>query len=136
MNNQYPLINLLRICLSLLILSNTFALDLRVARKKSGLTQADLAYMLGASRGKVSHLERGETLPTVRDICTLSMVYGRSFESLFAPVFEEITKKINGRLSSLPDAPKGWLGRYNRRNTLSKLAARINERGAQDHGSA
>ena len=117
-------------------MSNSFALDLKVARKKSGLTQADLAHLLGASRGKISHLERGDSIPTVRDICTLSMVYGKSFESLFAPVFKEITKKLNGRLSSLPDAPKGWLGRFNRRNTLSKLATRINERSAQDHGSA
>ena len=117
-------------------MSNTFALDLRVARKKSGLTQADLAYLLGASRGKVSHLERGGTLPTVRDICTLSMVYGKSFESLFAPVFEEVARKLNDRLSSLPDAPKGWLGRFNRQNTLSKLAAQISERRARDHDPA
>jgi transcriptional regulator with XRE-family HTH domain len=117
-------------------MSNIFALDLRVARKKSGLTQADLAHLLGASRGKVSHLERGATVPTVRDICTLSMVYGKSFESLFAPIFEEIADKLNDRLSNLPDAPKGWLGRFNRKNTLSKLAAQISERGAQNHGSA
>lgn len=117
-------------------MSNKFALDLKVARKKSGLTQADLAHLLGASRGKVSHLERGTTVPTVRDICTLSMVYGKSFESLFAPVFEEIAQKLNDRLSSLPDAPKGWLGRFNRKNTLSKLATQIGERRRLDHGAA
>ncbi len=117
-------------------MSNKFALDLKVARKKSGLTQADLAHLLGASRGKISHLERGVTVPTVRDICTLSMVYGKSFESLFAPVFDEVVSALNDRLSSLPDAPKGWLGRFNRRNTLSQLASQINERSAQDYGAA
>ena len=88
-------------------MSNTFALDLKVARKKSGLTQADLAHLLGASRGKVSHLERGATVPTVRDICTLSMVYGKSFESLFAPVFEEIARKLERSLVQLARCAEG-----------------------------
>ena len=117
-------------------MSKAFALDLRVARKKSGLSQADLAHLLGASRAKISHLERGVTVPTVRDVCTLSMVYGRSFESLFGIVFDEVARQLGNRLSTLPDAPRGWLGRFNRRNTLDQLAARISERHEQDHGPA
>ena len=62
-------------------MSTEFALDLRLARKKSGLTQRDCAHLLNVHASKVSALEHGKQLPTLIEICTLSLIYGRSFEA-------------------------------------------------------
>ena len=103
-------------------MSKTFPLDLKVARRKSGLTQADCAHLLGVHRSKVSHLECGETEPTLRDICTLSLIYGRSFESLFSSVFYELRRELRARLVTLPAPGGSWIGRFNRKATLDRLA--------------
>jgi transcriptional regulator with XRE-family HTH domain len=67
-----------------------FTLDLRAARRNSGLRQVDCAHLMGVNKTKISNLENGRQRPSVRDICTLSMIYGRSFESLFAGIFDEL----------------------------------------------
>ena len=101
---------------------NEFTLDLKVARKRSGLTQIDCAHLLNIHPSLVSQTENGKRLPTVREICTLSLIYGRSFESLFAGIFADARDDIQERLASIPDAPKHWLGRHNRQHTLDRLA--------------
>ncbi|MEO9614414.1 MAG: helix-turn-helix transcriptional regulator [Nitratireductor sp.] len=117
-------------------MKNQFALDLTVARRKSGLTQADCAHLLGTSRSRVSQLESGKAVSSIRDICTLSLIYGRPFESLFGAVMERVTREIRDRLSNLPVAPKNWLGRFKRNNTLGRLAARLAADDHTGHGAA
>lgn len=106
-------------------MNSEFALDLSVARRKSGLTQADCAHLLEVHPSKVSLLESGKTLPSVREICLLSLVYGRSFESLFGGIFDDAQHQMVERLRTMPRAPKRWLGNLNRANTLRVLAKRL-----------
>ena len=47
-------------------MSTEFALDLRLARRKTGLTQRDIAHLLANQVTLVSELERGKRLPTDR----------------------------------------------------------------------
>lgn len=103
----------------------SFALDLKVARKKSGLTQQDCAHLLGVHKSKISLFEQGKALPSVTEICALSILYGRSFESLFGAVMEEAQSSLKDRLSTLPVISNRWLGRFIRQNTLNRLAARL-----------
>ena len=110
-----------------------FTLDLKVARKKSGLTQVDCAHLLAIHPSLVSQIETGKRMPTVREICTLSLIYGRSFESLFAGIFTDARSDLRERLTTIPDAPKHWLGRHNRQATLNRLAEHLLASYDSDH---
>ena len=101
---------------------NEFALDLKVARRQSGLRQRDCAHLLGISQSMLSDMELGRTAPSVRDICTLSIVYGRSFDSLFEAVLRDARETLPDRLASLPDCASHWRGVINRQYTLNRLA--------------
>jgi transcriptional regulator with XRE-family HTH domain len=106
-------------------MNHEFALDLKVARRKSGLTQDDCAHLLAVHPSKVSLLESGKTLPTIRDIAVLTLIYGRSFESLFQGIIAEVQRELRKRLSRMPEAPNRWLLRFNRQATLNALADRL-----------
>ena len=109
-----------------------FALDLRAARRNSGLRQVDCAHLMGVNKTKISNLENGRQRPSVRDICTLSMIHGRSFESLFAGIFDEVKADIFCHLTDLPE-PRAHYGRSNNRSrTLESLKTRLQD----DHNEA
>ena len=102
-----------------------FSLDLRAARRNSGLRQIDCAHLMGVHKTKISNLENGRQRPSVRDICTLSMIYGRSFESLFSGIFDEVKADTYCRIQDLPE-PKPYYGRLkNRRRSLIGLRERL-----------
>ena len=102
-----------------------FSLDLRAARRNSGLRQVDCAHLMCADKSKISNLERGRQHPTVRDICTLSMIYGRTFESLFAGIFDEVRADLAMRLPTLPEPKPHYKRHQSREKTLQKLEERI-----------
>lgn len=104
---------------------NAFALDLKAARRKSGLTQQDVAHLLGSHRAKLSHLEKGTSEPTAADVAALSLIYGKSYDVICRSVFEATALELKDRLPTLPTPNRSWLGRFNRTNTLSKLDAAI-----------
>jgi len=104
-----------------------FILDLKVARKKSGLTQGDCGHLLGGSNHKISQVERGERPPTIEEICALSLIYGRNFESLFGEVFAQVRDNLAKNMETLPEPATQHPGGFNRTNTLEALAQRLLE---------
>jgi transcriptional regulator with XRE-family HTH domain len=102
-----------------------FALDIKVQRRKAGLSQRDVAHLLGVHPSKVSLMEAGKTLPSLRDIAHLSLVYGKSFEEFFYAFVSKARRTLKTRLSTMPAAPKRWLGRFNRQYTVDKIAERL-----------
>jgi transcriptional regulator with XRE-family HTH domain len=113
--------------LTLFFMTKEFALDLKVARQNSGLTQEDCARLLGVCDATVAKMEGGTRTPTVREICTLSLIYGRSFESLFSGIFKEVREDLFQRLMKMPAASGTLRLRSNRQYTLGKLATRLSE---------
>ena len=113
---------------------NEFTLDLKVARRRCGLTQADCAHLLNIHPSLVSQIENGKRMPTIRELCILSLVYRRSFESLFAGVVADARRDLHQRLATMPDAPKHWLGRHNRQHTLNALAEQLLDAHSDGHG--
>lgn len=105
-------------------MSKQFAQDLRLARRKAGLTQADLAHLLGITEKEVGKLELGRKLPSVPQLCELSLVYGRSFESLYGELMEHGRQKLRRNLPYLP-ARTRHTGTFNRDGTLHRIEQRI-----------
>ena len=115
-------------------MTNNFALDLRVARRKSGLSQQDCAHLVDVQQSRISKLESGKRPPSVQEICTLSLIYGKSFESLFGSVFKNARQLLRDQLATIPNSPKHWLGRLNRSHTLDSIAGRLEVSNPKDHG--
>ena len=115
-------------------MSTQFALDLRLARRKAGYTQRDIAHLLGAQQSAVSDLERGQSLPDLRQIITLSLIYGSSFESLFSELLNEARKDIRTRLTSLPENCRQYAGTLSRSHSLKRLRQSL-EAEDLDHGT-
>ena len=62
-----------------LILKN----DLPVIRKEKGLSQADLATMVGVSRNTISSIETGQYTPTAKLALLLCIALDKKFEEIF-----------------------------------------------------
>ena len=113
-------------------MSTQIALDLRLARRKAGYTQDDLAHLLSTQQSAVSALEHGTECPTMEQIMSLSLIYGRSFESYFAEVMENSHARIMQRLGSLPDPGEDTANTFNRPASLERLKRRLAK--YEDHG--
>lgn len=106
-------------------MSTEFGLDLRLARRKSGFTQCDIAQLINSHQSTIASLEKGKWLPTIRQICMLSLIYGRSFESLFAEVLTEVRIEMRQSLPSLPTVNVHSALSSNREASLKKLERRL-----------
>ncbi len=102
-----------------------FAHDLKTARKKSGLTQKDCAHLLATQHTKIARVENGKFMPSAYDVALLSLIYGRSYDTLCRTVFDNAASDIRGRMVTLPTPPSSWVVRFNRTNTLDNLDARL-----------
>jgi transcriptional regulator with XRE-family HTH domain len=116
-------------------MSTEFALDLRLARRKSGLTQRDTAHLLGVQSSRLSDLELGKKLPTLPEIITLSLIYGRSFESLFSALMTNARAAIKQRVTGLPEDSRTYVGTMNRAYSLERLEDRL-VGNDDEHGGA
>ena len=116
-------------------MSTEFALDLRLARRKSGYTQRDTAHLLGLNRSKLSLLETGQRLPSLVQICTLSLIYGRSFESLFAAIMDEARAALRQRIITLPGTRRKYAGSLNREHSIERLARSLVAEPNDDGGA-
>ncbi len=56
---------------------------LKEARTKKGLSQAELAAMVGVSRNTISSIETGQFNPTAKLALVLCIALDRKFEELF-----------------------------------------------------
>lgn len=117
-------------------MNQAFALDLAAARRKSGLAQKDCAHLMNIHTDRVSRLEAGKHTPTLKEFCKLSLIYGRPFENLFSDVMEEARAEVRAQLPSLPEGSSRLLSRFNRNNTLNRLAAHLEENHRSLHGGA
>ena len=58
-------------------------LDLRVTRVRSGLSNRDVAHLLGCNKERVSKLENGKARISGNEIISLSLIYGYLIDGLF-----------------------------------------------------
>ena len=57
--------------------------DLKEARTEKGLSQAELAAMVGVSRNTISSIETGQFNPTAKLALVLCIALDKKFEDLF-----------------------------------------------------
>ena len=75
---------------------------LRAFRKKSGLTQRDVAFLLGCQNGaQVSRYEKRRRLPPLQTALACEAVFGIPVAELFAGLRERVGREIEKRLLEL-----------------------------------
>ena len=117
-------------------MSTEFALDLRLARRKAGFTQRDCAHLLAITPAKLSDLESGKRLPSLTQICTLSLIYGRSFDSVFGAVLGTARANLRVRILSMPKNTRDFAGTRNREHSIERLARDLAKDEDPPHGGA
>lgn len=95
------------------------------ARKKSGLSQEEVAGKLGVSRQTVSKWETDETLPDIRQSKNLAVLYRLSLDELieFDPNIQEIEQVIENTSEEMQekiDWTKVWGKKYPILSTYQK----------------
>lgn len=122
--------------------------SLSSARKKSGLSQEEVAEKLGVSRQTISKWELGETLPDIQQSKKLSVLYHMTLDELvdFDPEMKEIEEVIDRTSEDLQkkiDWTKLWakkypiLTSYRQEVPVDDYAAKLQEmidRLKQNHG--
>jgi transcriptional regulator with XRE-family HTH domain len=58
-------------------------IDLKIARRKHGLLQSDLAHLLNTTQARISRLELGDALLTAADLHKISLIYDGDVRELF-----------------------------------------------------
>jgi transcriptional regulator with XRE-family HTH domain len=110
-----------------------FSADLRLARRKAGYTQADIAALLCDHQSVVSELEAGTKRPNLTQIITQSLIYGRSFEAFFADVMEDCNRRLKRRLKHLTKNVRATAHTFNRDASLKTLKSRLDK--SKHHGT-
>lgn len=101
-------------------------------RKGLGLTQGDVAYLLGChDGGKVSRYERFVRKPTLKSAIACEIIFNMPCDSLFPGILREVqanvsrrSKRLTGMIARRPDLPN----RERRLNNLHLLAERCASR--------
>jgi len=80
-------------------------------RKRSGLSQEELAYLLDAeSASKVSRYERSSRIPGLKALIGYELIFGLTIEELFAGMYDNIQENVHDRaaqlLNTLTQEPK------------------------------
>ena len=87
------------------------------ARKKSGLSQENVAEKLGVSRQTISKGETNETLPDIRQSKRLAMLYHMTLDELIEYDFDEqqaqqMIESVSDEAQSRIDWNKVWSKKY------------------------
>jgi transcriptional regulator with XRE-family HTH domain len=84
---------------------------LRYYRRRSGLTQRELAYMLGLSDSAISRIERNIGQPTLTVALACQVLFGASPSNLFPEVFSQVETAVKKRALKLHERLQGSMER-------------------------
>jgi transcriptional regulator with XRE-family HTH domain len=89
---------------------------LRFYRRRSGLTQRELAYLLGLSDSAISRIERNLSQPTLKIALACQVLFGASPFELFPDAFAQVEETVKKRGAKLHERLQAGV----ERNTKAK----------------
>jgi transcriptional regulator with XRE-family HTH domain len=106
---------------------------LRPFRRRHGLTQRELAFLIGAKGGTVvSRIERLKRSPSFAWICACALVFGTRALDLFPGLFLEIRESLRHRANELYEELQGNPSKTTRAKLdfLEEVLARLEKESA------
>lgn len=116
-------------------MEHNFGLAIRALRRRSGLSQADLAHLLEVKQTRISRIELGFFEPTASELCALRLIYGQALGKRFTTSIDDLKRILLERLETIPQCPKNWPSRETRLATLETLSKRLAERSEDADGA-
>lgn len=110
-----------------------FSRDLKVARRRSSLSQSDCAHLLGVDHTRISKLEAGTSMPNMVELSILCLIFNRPVGGVAQDVILSMLSDLERRVSSMPGCPENWPGRDNRVRTLSAVAEKLQALSSGEH---
>jgi len=111
-------------------------IDLKVARRESGLRQSDVAHLLEVSQSRISNLECGEGYLSPEELCRLLVIYDRTLDELLPLTMQKLRSRLklsisnmSGDLSSDPEFSE------QRQKTLYEVLQRLEDSQQSDYGA-
>lgn len=105
---------------------------LRTFRKRVGLSQRDVAFLLGCQDdGVVSRYERGARRPSLRTLLAYGVILGAPLDELFAGTRQKVELRVRKRSQALAERMKATPGTDKggrRLRVVSQIAHGENER--------
>jgi len=105
---------------------------LRAHRRRAGLTQDEVAFLLGSASGtKVSRYEQGRRRPPLETAFAYEIIFGAPSRELFAGIYERIERTARRRARLLADRlGKAAMSRVNAHKlaALRALAASVEKK--------
>jgi len=99
---------------------------LRAYRKRSGLTQRDVAYLLGCQNGaQVSRYEKRKRVPPLRTALACEAVFGVPIADLFAGISEVAGREIGKRLLGLRSKLQANSGEGHGKSEARQIARKL-----------
>ena len=81
---------------------------MRVLRRRLGLTQRELAYVIGyKSDSQISHIENGSRTPQLAEVLMIELVFGVPAVTIFPEIRLAVGSSISRRLQSIVDDLEG-----------------------------
>jgi transcriptional regulator with XRE-family HTH domain len=112
-------------------MSNTISSYLRTYRRRSGLTQSEVAFLLDARDGtKVSRYERLSRRPNLHSTIGLQVIFGLATKDILPRVFVSAERRIVERALVLSRQLKGTSDSPRTRRKLEFLSAILTKRGS------
>jgi transcriptional regulator with XRE-family HTH domain len=75
---------------------------LRSHRRRVGLSQSEVAFLLGTYEGgRVSRYEKGHRIPTLRTALAIAVVFGASLGNLFSGIQTGVDDEVLSRIKQL-----------------------------------
>ena len=83
-------------------------LDLRRRRREAGLSNKDVAHLLGVRPMRVSDIEGGKITLSASEACRLCLIYGLDLRELLPVTMKHAQAMLRNCLDSMPDEPAAW----------------------------
>src|SRR6266404_646009 len=102
--------------------SHKLANYLRAYRKRSGLSQSEVAYLLGCKNGnQVSRYERRRRIPPLLTALAFQAALGTSIPELYAGTYESVANQVRSRAQNLSVQLQARTQKKNQNLTQYKL---------------
>ena len=110
---------------------------LRSHRKRAGLSQDEVAYLLGCRDGtKVSRYERRTRVPNLETALACEVLFGAAGRELFAGMYEKVSEDIHKRAQVLAEKLSAEGSGKTTRRKLEHLAALTSSGERESHHHA
>lgn len=78
--------------------------DLRIGRKNSGLLQRDVALLLGTTQPRISRLEQGRSVLSIKEACALLIIYNQTIDEMFPDLSSTVMDELSINVEQFPGA--------------------------------